>query len=268
MADNKKSSTTAKKLSNKEIREARRKAKLKEEKIPAGMKAEDYADAAFRKKVTIIMGSILLVFIIGVVAVILGAKLKTDNHNKEFERIENEFLADSQEIKQRLADIEANGGKLEDKAVVEINVTDENYSYWIQALDASYQLEESDPDYGCYRGATINLRGQFVTRVFTGNNVNYWLYRTHDDHEHAHDHEETTAPVSGEETTESKDTKIPLEDLGDPIEIFFADKNAEIPADGDWVQVKGIVGIDSYKSLSAVHDAVVTEIEAPEHEHE
>ena len=53
-----------------------------------------------------------------------------------------------------------------------------------------------------------------------------------------------------------------------PIEIFFADKNAEIPADGDWVQVKGIVGIDSYKSLSAVHDAVVTEIEAPEHEHE
>ena len=100
MADNKKSSTTAKKLSNKEIREARRKAKLKEEKIPAGMKAEDYADAAFRKKVTIIMGSILIVFIVGVVAVILGAKLKTDNHNKEFERIENEFLAESQEIKQ------------------------------------------------------------------------------------------------------------------------------------------------------------------------
>ena len=94
MSDNKKSSTTPKKLSNKEIREARKKARLKEEKIPAGMKAEDYADAAFRKKVTIIMGSILLVFIIGVVAVLVGAKVKTDNHNKEFERIENEFLAD------------------------------------------------------------------------------------------------------------------------------------------------------------------------------
>lgn len=267
MADNKKSSTTPKKLSNKEIREARRQAKLKEEKIPAGMKAEDYADAAFRKKVTIIMGSILLVFIIGVVVVLLGAKLKTDNHNKEFERIESEFLAESQEIKKQLADIEAKGGKFEDKAVVEINVTDENYSYWIQALDASYQLDEGDPDYGCYRGATINLRGQFVTRVFVGDNVNYWIYRTHDDHEHAHDQEVSTVPVSGEETTESKDTKIPLEDLGDPIEIFFADKNAEIPADGTWVQVKGVVGVDSYKSLSAIHDAVVTEIEAPaEHE--
>lgn len=268
MADNKKSSTTPKKLSNKEIREARKQAKLQAEKIPAGMKAEDYADAAFRKKVTIIMGSILLVFVIGVVVVLLGAKLKTDNHNKEFERIESEFLAESQEIKKQLADIEAKGGKFEDKAVVEINVTDENYSYWIQALDASYQLDEGDPDYGCYRGATINLCGQFVKRVFVGDNVNYWIYRTHDDHEHVHNHaEETTAPVSGEETTESKDTKIPLEDLGDPIEVFFADENAVIPADGTWVQVKGVVGVDSYKSLSAIHDAVVTEIEAPaEHE--
>ena len=267
MADNKKSSTTPKKLTNKEVRKARRQAKLKEEKIPAGMKAEDYADAAFRKKVTIIMGSILLVFIIGVVVVLLGAKLKTDNHNKEFERIESEFLAESQEIKKQLADIESKGGSFDDKAVVEINVTDENYSYWIQALDASYQIDEGDPDYGCYRGATINLRGQFVTRVFVGDNVNYWIYRTHDDHEHAHDQEESTVPVSGEETTESKDTKIPLEDLGDPIEVFFADENAVIPADGTWVQVKGVVGVDSYKSLSAIHDAVVTEIEAPaEHE--
>ncbi len=267
MADNKKSSTTPKKLSNKEIREARRKAKLMEEKIPAGMKAEDYADAAFRKKITVIMGTVLLVFVIGVIAVLVGAKVQTDNHNKEFERIENEFLAESQAIKSQLTEIDSKGGSFEDRAVVEINVTDENYSYWIQALDASYQLDESDPDYGCYRGATINLRGQFVTRVFVGNNVNYWIYRTHDDHEHAHDHEETTTPVSGEETTESKDTKIPLKDLGDPIEIFFADKNAEIPEDGTWVQVKGIVGIDSYKSLSAIHDAVVTVIEAPaEHE--
>lgn len=265
MADNKKSSTTPKKLTNKEIREARRKAKLKEEKIPAGMKAEDYADAAFRKKVTIIMGSILLVFIVGVVAVILGAKLKTDNHNKEFERIENEFLAESQEIKQRLADIEANGGKLEDKAVVEINVTDENYSYWIQALDASYQLDDTDPDYACYRGATINVEGQFVKRVFAGGTVNYWLYRTHEDHDHAH---EATEAVSNEDTTESQDTKIPLAELSDPIELILADKDAEIPEDGTWVKVSGIVGIDSYGSLSAIHDAVITVTEEHDHDHE
>lgn len=266
MADNKKSSTTPKKLTNKEIREARKKAKLHEERIPAGMKAEDYADAAFRKKVTTIMMSILLVFVIGIVAVLVGAKLQTDKHNEDFDRIENEFLAESQAVKAQLAEIDAKGGKLEDKAVVEINVTDENYSYWIQALDASYQLDESDPDYACYRGATINLEAQFVKRVFTGNNVNYWLYRTHEDHNHAHDHKETTASADNKETTESKDTKIPLSDLGDPIEIFFADKDAEIPEDGTWVSVKGIVGIDSYKSLSAIHDAVVTVCE--EHVHE
>ena len=264
MADNKKSSTTPKKLTNKELREARRQAKLREEKIPAGMKAEDYADAAFRRKVTTIMGIILLVFVIGVVAILGGAAAITKDHNMEFERIENEFKTESAAVKAQLAEIEAKGGKFEDKAVVVINVNDENYSYWVQALDASYQLDESDPDYACYRGATINVEAQFVKRVFVGNTVNYWLYRTHDEHDHAH-HEETE-PVSGEDTTESKDTKIPLEDLGDPIELIFADKNAEIPADGTWVKVSGVVGVDSYGSLSAIHNAVVTVCEDHSHE--
>lgn len=265
MADNKKSSTTPKKLTNKEIREARRQAKLREEKIPAGMKAEDYADAAFRKKVTTIMGIILLVFVIGVVAILVGAAAITKDHNMEFERIENEFKTESAEVKAQLAEIEANGGKLEDKAVVVINVNDENYSYWIQALDASYQLDDTDPDYACYRGATIHLEGQFVTRVFTGGNVNYWLYRTHEDHDHAH---EATKAVSNEDTTESQDTKIPLAELSDPIELILADKDAEIPEDGTWVKVSGIVGIDSYGSLSAIHDAVITVTEEHDHDHE
>ncbi len=271
MADNKKSSTTPKKLSNKEIREARRKAKLKEEKIPAGMKAEDYADAAFRKKVTIIMGSILLVFVIGIIAMLVGAKITTDNHNKEFERIESEFLADSQAVKQKLAEIEANGGKFEDKAVVEINVTDENYTYWIEVLDASYNCDKNDPDYACYRGATIHLQGHFVKRVFYGNTVNYWVYRPHDDLAHGHSHSESD-DVDTTDTSEVKgnpnDTKIPLETISAPIEVIFADKNAEISEDGAWVDVTGVVGVDSNGSLSAIHNAVVTELEAPEHEHE
>ena len=268
MSDNKKSSTTPKKLSNKEIREARKKARLKEEKIPAGMKAEDYADAAFRKKVTIIMGSILLVFIIGVVAVLVGAKVKTDNHNKEFERIENEFLAESQSVKQKLAEIEANGGKFEDKAVVEINVTDDNYTYWIEVLDASYNCDKNDPDYGCYRGATIHLQGHFVKRVFYGNTVNYWVYRPHDDAEHGHSHSVTTDTADTSEVKGNpNDPKIPIETISAPIEVIFADKNAEIPEDGAWVDVTGVVGVDSNGSLSAIHNAIVTVSDEP-HEHE
>ena len=53
-----------------------------EENSPEGMSKENYADAAFRKKVTIIMSSILLVFVIGVVGVLLNVWSETQKHNK------------------------------------------------------------------------------------------------------------------------------------------------------------------------------------------
>ncbi len=270
MADKKKPNTTPKKLSNKDIRKARQAAKSSQERIPAGMSSKDYADATFRKKVTIIMCCILLVFVIGVVGVLLNAHLKTEKHNEEFQRIEDEFKIQSQAIKEQLAQIESNGGKPEDKASVKIEVTDENYSYWVRALDASYQLQESDPDYACYSGATIHVQGQFVKRVFTGDAVNYWLYRSHDDHAHGEDSDsaddvETT--VADDESVQIKDTKIPLELLNDPIELKF-DGDVTIPEDGAWVDVNGIIGIDSNNSLSAIHHTQMTVIPIPEHNHE
>ena len=52
---------------------AKNKKAPKEEIIPEGMKKSDYADAAFRKKVTTIFLCILGAFIVGLVAVIVAA---------------------------------------------------------------------------------------------------------------------------------------------------------------------------------------------------
>ena len=85
-------STVPKKVSNKEIRKARQAAKASKERVPAGMDPKDYADAAFRKKVTIIMGSILLTFIIGLVVFLIVTKVQYD------------FEGQRDDIKQALAE--------------------------------------------------------------------------------------------------------------------------------------------------------------------
>lgn len=214
-----------------------------EENIPAGMKKEDYADAAFRKKVTIIMCSILLVFVIGVVAVLVNVWLETEQHNKEFEAKEQAFLAEKDAVLAQLEKIDAEGGSFEDKAQVKIQLTDDNFSDWIATLDATYQLSEDDEGYAAYKGATIELEGLFTTREFAGGAIQYWVYRyhSHDGDEHEHDH---TDEASSDELI--------------PIEVIFLDENASIPEDGAWVKVTGVVGPDSTKNLSAVRNAVVT----------
>lgn len=244
-------STVPKKVSNKEIRKARQAAKASKERVPVGMDPKDYADAAFRKKVTIIMGSILLVFIIGLVIFLIVSKVQYD------------FEGQRDDIKQAL--IEA-GDNPEERAKVKIELNEKNHSFWIGELDKSYQVGADDPDYACFDGATITLQGQFVTRVIQGN-TEYWVYRTHEDHDHDHgdsdhDHEETESLAMGETTTENKDTKIPKSLLNDPIMIYF-EGDVEIPEDGTWVEVTGIVGPDNSNSLAAVHDAQMKIIEAP-----
>ncbi len=239
----------------------------KKEYIPEGMSKKDYADAAFRKKVTIIMGSILLVFVIGVCAVLLNAKISTDKHNEEFAQVEQQFKEESAQIKEQLAEIEANGGEYEDKAVVEINVTDDNFSYWVGALDESYQLDYEDPDYSCYGGATIHLRGKFVKRVFAGNNVNYWVYQEHD-HSHGGEHEEEESAEATDKATEKNpDTSLDVNNMI-PIEVIFDEKDIEIPEDGTMVEVSGVIGVDSNNSMSAIHHAVMTVVEDAEEEHD
>lgn len=246
------SSTVPKKVSNKEIRKARQAAKASKERVPDGMDPKDYADAAFRKKVTIIMGSVLLAFIIGLAVFLIVTKVQYD------------FDKQRDDIKQALAEA---GDDAEERAKVKIEVTDKSYNYWISTLNMSYQTDADDPDHACFEGATITLQGQFVTRVFNGEYVQYWVYRTHEDHEHSeadthnHNNEKETLAM-GETTTESRDTKIPINTINDPIEIYF-DGDVEIPEDAAWVEVTGIIGPDTSGSLPVIHHAEIKVIEAP-----
>ena len=222
-----------------------KKNKPQKEYIPEGMKREDYADAAFRKKVTIIMGSVLLVFVVAVVGVLVNAWVKTEQHNKDFEAKEQAFKAECEATLSALKKIDADGGKFEDRAQVKISLTDETFSSWITTLDDSYQLDAEDEGYAAYKGATIELEGIFHIKELKGGNVLYWVYRlhNHDGEDGAHEHD-----VEGEVSTNEMV----------PIEVIFLDENAELPKEGDWVKVTGVVGPDSSKNLSGVRDAVVT----------
>ena len=104
---------------------AKNKKAPKEEIIPEGMKKSDYADAAFRKKVTTIFLCILGVFIVGLVAVIVAGWYNTKLENDRYNQIQEAYAAERDLIKTRLEKIEADGGSHDDKSQVKINVTDE-----------------------------------------------------------------------------------------------------------------------------------------------
>lgn len=221
----------------------------KQEVIPEGMSRKDYADAAFRKKVTIINGCILLAFFIGIVAVIFFGWYNNQQENKRFEAIETAYYTERDKVKADLEKIESDGGSYEDKSAVKIELTDDTFSYWIYDLDQSYQVGSDDEDYACFGGAEIHLQGMFVTREFAGGDQ-YWVYRNHEHNEHSnHDH---------------NDEKVNDEELSQmiPIEVIF-DGDIEVPEDGTWVDVVGIVGPDSTKNLSGVRDAKITIMETP-----
>ena len=247
-------STVPKKVSNKEIRKARQAAKASKERIPVGMDPKDYADAAFKKKVTIIMASILLAFVIGLVVFLIVSKVQYD------------FEGQRDKIREQLA---AAGDDESARAKVTIELNDENHNFWITTLTQNYQLPLDDPEFGYYSGATIILEGQFVKRVYSGEYIEYWVYRTHDDHAHAeddHKHEESTTLGMGQAATESLDTKIPLSEMNDVILVVLPE-GAEIPEDGTWVHVEGILGPDANYSLPAVYEVEMTIIENPEDKH-
>ncbi len=216
---------------------AKNKKTPKQEIIPEGMSKKDYADAAFRKKVTIINLCILGVFIVGVIAVIFAGWYNTKLENERFEQIEQAFFDERDSVKASLEKIEKDGGSHEDKSKVKIEVTDDTFYYWITTLDETYQAEQDDENYAAFGGAEIHLQGMFITKEFTGGAVQYWVYRnySHEGHEH-HNHEES-----------SSSEMI-------PIEVIF-NGDVEIPEDGTWVDVKGIVGPDSTKNLSGIRYA-------------
>ncbi len=231
---------------------AKNKKAPKQEVIPEGMSRKDYADATFRKKVTTINLCILGAFIIGVIAVIVAGWYNTKLEDQRFEQIEQAFFEERDSVKSALEKIEKDGGSHDDKSQVKIEVTDETFYYWITTLDDSYQTQDKDV-YGAFGGAEIHLQGMFYTKKLEGGAVQYWVYRNHahDGHNHSnHDHKEGEI-----------DTSEMI-----PIEVIF-DDDVEIPEDGTWVDVRGIVGPDSTKNLSGIRYAEMTLMDEPGQEY-
>lgn len=235
---------------------AKNKKAPKQEIIPEGMKKSDYADAAFRKKVTTIFLCILAVFIVGVVAVIIAGWYNTKLEDERFEQIEQAFFEERDSVKAALEKVEKDGGSHDDKSQVKIEVNDDNFYYWISELDASYQADNDSEEYAAFGGAEIHLQGMFFTKEFESGAVQYWVYRNHahDGHEHNHNHD----------SEEGSEITVTAEML--PIEVIF-DEDVEIPENGTWVDVKGIVGPDSTKSLSGIRYAKMTLMDQPGNEY-
>lgn len=236
---------------------AKNKKTPKQEIIPDGMSKKNYADAAFRKKVTIINICILGVFLIGIVAIIIAGWYNTKLENERFEQLEQAFFDERDSVIAALEKVEKDGGSHEDKNQVKINVTDGNFSYWINALDDSYQAEKDSEEYAIFGGAEIHLQGMFYTKKLNSGDIQYWVYRkhSHDGHDHAseekHHDEDSSDGLTAEEIAEMI-----------PIEVIF-NEDVEIPEDGTWVDVKGIVGPDSTKNLSGVRYAEMTIMDEP-----
>lgn len=232
---------------------AKKKKIPKEEIIPEGMKRSDYADAAFRKKVTIINLCILAVFVVGVITVIVAGWYNTRLEDERFEQIEQAFFEERDSVKSALEKIEKDGGSHDDKSKVKIEVTDDTFYYWISTLDNSYQTNDED-EYAAFGGAEIHLQGMFITREFSGGAIQYWVYRqhSHDGHEYSHDHEH------------EEDESLPADMI--PIEVIFQEE-IDVPADGTWVDIKGIVGPDSTKNLSGIRYAEMTLMDEPGNEY-
>ncbi|MBQ3888854.1 MAG: hypothetical protein II738_03800 [Clostridia bacterium] len=253
----------APKKANTNKAEAKAAKKAKEQAYEEKLKKKgEYADAAYRKKVSIIMLCILCAFIIGVTVFVLIGWQNRKNEDKRLDNLELQFQADRDSVRDQLREIEANGGTHEDKRAVKIEVNDDNFIYWISEIDSTYNVEKENARYAMYGGAEIHLQGVFITRKFAGNNKQYWVYRRQKED----DANRLATLVTGE---------IPLDEKGDvdvtnmgtmySIEVIL-DDNAEIPANGTWVDVRGVVGPDTFKSLSGVRDATLTVLPEPGNE--
>ena len=193
------------------------------------VKKSNVADAAFKKKVTIINGCILLAFIIGL-CVFLGYTVSRADSYKD--RLEAEIIAAK----------EAALVKDSDKSVIDIEVTDEMYVDWMLAIDESYHKHdhagEEHENTGlvekeCFDGNTIHFQGVFEIVKVGESSEEYWVYRKYID-------------------VEGGENKI-------PIEVQF---KGEVPENGAWVDVVGTVS--SNYGLSCIKEATVTVLDESE----
>lgn len=132
-------------------------------------KKSDVADAAFKKKVTIINGCILLAFIIALFGFIGYSWAKTESYPERFQK---EVEAAKQAA--LVAD--------SDKSVIDIEVTDETFVDWSLEIYHSYHQhsEHNEEDYGCFEGNTIHIQGVFDVLPLT-DGEQYLVYRKYID---------------------------------------------------------------------------------------
>lgn len=176
-------------------------AKNKAKKPQKEIKKSDIADAAFKKKVTIINGCILLVFTIGLISFLVYSWAKTQSYPERFK-------AEVEAAKQAALVTDS------DKSVIDIEVTDETFIDWSLEIFHSYHQHEDEhdkADYACFEGNTIHIQGVFEI-VPMGNKEQYLIYRKYID-------------VEGGENKVS-------------TEVIF---EGDVPENGAWVDVVGIV---------------------------
>lgn len=182
------------------------------------LKKSQIADAEFKKKVTIINGCILLAFIIALVSFLVYTWRQTETYPERFQA-EVEAAKEAAKLKDT------------DPSVIDIEVTDETFVDWSEAIFHSYVHHGGDHDEeeGCFEGNTIHMQG-VLEIVPVGNTEQYLIYRKYID-------------VDGDENKVS-------------TEIIF---EGEAPENGAWIDVVGIVS--SKGGLSCIKDAKVTVIE-------
>lgn len=133
------------------------------------IKKSDVADAAFKKKVTIINGCILLAFTIGLVAFLVYSWAKTESYPERFK-------AEVDAAKQAALVTDS------DPSVIDIDVTDETFVDWSEEIFHSYVShgDEHEVEEGCFEGNTIHMQGVFEIVPF-GNTEQYLIYRKYID---------------------------------------------------------------------------------------
>lgn len=219
-------------------------------------KKSNVADAAFKKKVTIFNACLLLVFAIGVCGVIFFAWYNNNKENGAYNKRQKAFEIESKAVLEQLEKIEADGGSHEDKRAVKIEMTDDNFYNWIALLDSTYNKQSDEEGYAVYGGAEIHLQGMFLTREYPGNRIVYWVYRNNNSGvQNDHSYRTGDKAEGGEVTAEEISKMI-------PIEVILRD-GQEVPENGTWVDVVGVVGPDTFKNLSAARDTVLTVMETP-----
>lgn len=187
-------------------------------------KKSNVADAAFKKKVTIINGCILLAFIIALASFLIYTVANEETYQERFE-------AQVESAKQAAKVTDS------DKSVIDIDVTDEMFIDWLVEIEESYHHHSHGDDAtaepsenaetACFEGNTIHLQGVFEIVSPGKKTEEYWVYRKYID-------------------VEGGENKV-------PIEVQF---EGEIPENGAWVDVVGIIGTDN--GLSCIKDAKIT----------